>query len=409
MTREISPAVARRHLVLRHLLAPPRSLPPEPASVMRVLDRLGAVQFDPIDAAGRNHDLTLLARIDGYRREWTEDLLYRDRLIYETYNKGLNLVPTADLPWFRLTWDRSRARHEATTFSEHAELVEELLERIRTDGPLSPTDLPARPAIDWLWRPTNQVRAVLEALAFAGIIGLARREGNRRVYDLVERLFPAELLGQTMPPEEQHERRVLARYRGHGLLAVDSSQEVWVPMYVHERRPVIARLEELGLIVPVTIAGVKGIRHLPAADLPILEQAEAEVGAGLAPGGTEPGVAFLAPLDPLVWDRKLLKSLWAFDYLWEVYVPEAKRRWGYYVLPVLHGDALVGRIELRADRKGGVLEVVGLWWESGAERPPRSALDAALEAHRAFLGLKRIRRAGARGVRGGPGRSASRS
>ncbi|TMD00091.1 MAG: hypothetical protein E6J05_04520, partial [Chloroflexi bacterium] len=105
MARVISAAVARRYLVLRHLLAPPRSLAAEPASVMRVFDRLGSLQFDPIDVAGRNHDLALLARIRGYRREWTDDLLYRERSLYETYNKGLSLVPTAELPWYRIGWD----------------------------------------------------------------------------------------------------------------------------------------------------------------------------------------------------------------------------------------------------------------------------------------------------------------
>jgi uncharacterized protein YcaQ len=95
--RSISAATARRFLVRRHLLAPPRSLPPEPASVMRVMDRLGSLQFDPLEVAGRNHDLTLLARVAGYRRAWTDDLLYRDRVLYETFNKMLSLVPTAEL------------------------------------------------------------------------------------------------------------------------------------------------------------------------------------------------------------------------------------------------------------------------------------------------------------------------
>src|SRR5438445_7307017 len=101
MARVISAAVARRYLVLRHLLAPPRSLGAEPASVMHVFDRLGSLQFDPIDVAGRNHDLALLARIRGYRREWTDDLLYRERSLYATYKKGLRLVPTAVLVWLR--------------------------------------------------------------------------------------------------------------------------------------------------------------------------------------------------------------------------------------------------------------------------------------------------------------------
>src|ERR671920_376754 len=129
--RHVSAAVARRFLVLRHLLAPPRSLPPEPESVLRVVDRLGSLQFDPLEVAGRNHDLVLLARIEGYRREWTDHWLYEDRRLYETYNKSLNIVPVAELPLYRYIWDRARRRHEGGAFDEHAPLVEELLSRIR--------------------------------------------------------------------------------------------------------------------------------------------------------------------------------------------------------------------------------------------------------------------------------------
>ena len=120
-------------------------------------------------------------------------------MLYETYNKMFSIVPTAELPWYRVTWDRRHADHRGAAFDEHAPLVEELLARIRADGPLSSTDVGPRAAIDWYWRPTNQVRAILEALAEAGIIAISRREGNRRVYDLTERLFPAELLARRLP------------------------------------------------------------------------------------------------------------------------------------------------------------------------------------------------------------------
>src|SRR6476469_3368340 len=193
---EIDRAGARRFLATRHLLTPPRGLAPEPASVLRVIERLGSLQFDPLDVVGRNHDLVLAARIAGYQRAWTDDLLYGSRTLYETYNKGLSIVPTRELPWYRVAWDLSRVEHMDAAFDEHAPLVEELLERIRSNGPLSSTDVAPRAAIDWYWRPTNQVRAILEALAEAGILGLVRRDGNRRVYDLAERLFPADLLAE---------------------------------------------------------------------------------------------------------------------------------------------------------------------------------------------------------------------
>src|SRR3954453_8951226 len=120
---EISRDVARRYLVLHHLLAPPRSLPSGREGILAVVDRLGSIQFDPIDVAGRNHDLVLLARVAGYRREDTDRLLYEERALFEAYNKGLSILPTADLPWYRVAWDRARLGHEREAFTAHADLV----------------------------------------------------------------------------------------------------------------------------------------------------------------------------------------------------------------------------------------------------------------------------------------------
>ncbi|HEY2916412.1 MAG TPA: crosslink repair DNA glycosylase YcaQ family protein [Candidatus Limnocylindrales bacterium] len=399
--RTLSSAVARRFLVLRHLLAPPRSLPAEPASVLRVVDRLGSLQFDPLEVAGRNHDLVLLSRIAGYRRDWTDQWLYGpDRRLYETYNKGLSIVPTAELPWFRLTWDRNHeALHrEGEAFHTHAALVEELLTRIRERGPLLPREVGPREAIDWYWRPTNQVRAILEGLAQAGILGIARREGNLRVYDLVERLFPPELLAERHPEHDQRRHRLLSRYRGGGLLGTGGQAELWIgtARTAAERAALRSELIERGELVAVEVDGVKGQRYVVADDVHFLDQAARELDGPdpLRAGGADPGVAFLAPLDPLVWDRDLLRRLFDFDYLWEVYVPAAKRRWGYYVLPILYGDRFVGRIEPRIERRARTLRVASLYWEAGfdpLEDPGFVAAFArALDAHRAFGDCSRV-------------------
>jgi uncharacterized protein len=394
--RQIDRATARRYLVLHHLLAPPRSLPPDEGSVRCVFERLGSLQFDPIDVAGRNHDLVLLARIAGYRREMTERLVYGERSVYETYNKGLSLVPTSELPWYRLTWDEAHEEHRGGAFDEHAPLVEELLERIRSNGPMSATDVEPRAAIDWYWRPTNQVRAILEALAEAGVLGLSRRDGNRRVYDLAERLFPAELLAQRPPRDAQQRHRLLSRYRAHGLLGTGGQAELWLGTAGTAAERALRRSELLdaGALVEIDVEGLRGPRFVPATELAALDEAVREVQAGSPPGGAPAGVAFLAPLDPLAWDRALLRSLFEFDYVWEVYVPQAKRRWGYYVLPMLFGDRLVGRIEPRIERRDGTLRVVGLWFEDGfdplAEPGFVSALADALRAHAAFGGVDRV-------------------
>jgi len=394
--RQLSAAVARRFLVLRHLLAPPRGLPAKPESVLRVVDRLGSLQFDPLEVAGRNHDLVLLARIADYRREWTDHWLYEDRRLYETYNKSLNIVPVAELPWYRWIWDRAQVRHTARAFDEHAPLVEELLGRIREQGSLLPRDVGPREAIDWYWRPTNQVRAILEALAEVGTIGIARREGNLRVYDLAERLFPADVLADRRPEREQQLHRFLARYRGHGLLGASGNQELWVggTGYAADRAAMRAELIDDGRLFPVEVEGIKGQRFVVAEDRAFLDQSERELQQGAAPGAADPAVTFLAPLDPLCWDRDLLRRLFDFDYVWEVYVPAPKRRWGYYVLPLLYGDRLVGRIEPRIDRRARSLHVLGAWFEPGFDPLDApgfvAALADALRAHRDFGDLEGI-------------------
>ena len=424
LTWIISAAVARRFLVLRHLLAPPRSLPADPSSVLAAVDRLGSLQFDPLGVAGRNHDLALHARIAGYDPAWTEELLYGRRLLFEAYNKGLSILPTRELPWFRIAWDRAGVEHERGIFAEHGGHVGALIERIRLEGPLSTAGFAREQAIDWYWGPTSKTRAALEALAQAGRLGLARREGNRRFYDLVERLFPADLLDVRVPPREQFRHRLLSRHRGTGLLGHGGNSELWLgtgpakPDPGEPGRPtrteLRADLVAAGELTPIEVDGLPGERYVITDELPILAQARREMAEGRPPGDQPPGVTFVAPLDPLAWDRDLLRRLFGFDYVWEVYVPAAKRRWGYYVLPILFGDRLVGRIEPRIDRADRVVRIIGLWWEPGfdplAEPGFIPALRTALDAYRGFAGATRLSwprtrdaRALARAIRGPDG------
>jgi len=279
-----------------------------------------------------------------------------------------------------------------------------VLERIRAEGPLSSLDFEREPAIDWYWGPTNRVRAILEALWESGVIGLARRAGNRRYYDLVERLYPAHLLEVRLDERTQLRHKLLSRYRANGLLGDAGQAELWSGL--HEVRSTGQRLgaglrAELrrgliaeGALVPVTVAGIRGDRYVPADALAELDQAEEEVARAASVGGQPPAVTFLAPLDPLCWDRDLLRQLYGFDYVWEVYVPAARRRWGYYVLPLLFGDRLVGRIEPRIDRRTGTVTILRLWWEDGFA-PRRSegftaAMRAALTDYLAFAGAHAI-------------------
>jgi hypothetical protein len=233
---------------------------------------------------------------------------------------------------------------------------------------------------------------VLEALAVSGRLGLARRDGNRRYYDLVERLFPADLLAVRVPEREQRRHLLLSRYRAHGLLGASGSGELWLGIGRGPLRAELrAELVDRGEIVPVAVEGLKGPRFVVADELPLLAQAEREIaaedaGALARPGDGAPGASFLAPLDPIMWDREALEPLYGFEYRWEVYTPAAKRRWGYYVLPILFGDRLVGRIEPRIDRAGKVVRILGLAWETGFDPLGTPEFSAAFaDALRAYL------------------------
>jgi uncharacterized protein YcaQ len=396
---ELSRAVARRFLVLRHLLAPPRALPAEPESVLAVVERLGFLQFDPLEVPGaRNHDLVLHARIAGYRRAWTEEWLYGpDRRLIELYNKGLNLVPIAELPHYRVTWDRNAPIYRDGILREQAAVADAILEGIRERGPLSTAAFAEHDhSVDWWWAPTRAARAVAEALFVSGRLGIYRREGNRRHYELLERLVPEELLARRESDEEGMLHRLLSRYQAAGLTTPAAQAEVMLGTgKVAERARRTAELVDRGLVVPVEVEALKGTRYIVAAEQPLLEAAAQWNDAA------HRDVAFIAPLDPIAWDRRLLRDLWDFDYLWEVYVPEARRRWGYYVLPVLFGDRLVGRIEPRLDRATRTLRIAGLWWEEGFA-PRRAdgfvpAMRRALSDFRRFVEADRVEWAHATG------------
>ena len=405
-TPVIDAAVARRFLALRQLLAPPRSLPGTAESVLAAVDRLGSLQFDPLEVAGRNHDLVLHARIAGYRREITDDLLYGRRLLFEAYNKSLNLLPTRELPWYRVAWDRAEAGQSGPLLAEQAALAEKILAEITAGGPRASIDFERETAIQWWWGPTSAVRAVLEALNVTGRLGVARRVGNRRYFDLTERLFPADLLATRIPEREQMRHRLLSRHRGHGLASGTGSGELWLGLgYTPERTSLRRELVERGDLVPIRIDGIAGDRYAMPDELPLLAQAEREVaaesnGAAARLGDAPPGVAFIAPLDPLMWDRSLLRALHAFEYKFEVYTPAPQRRWGYYVLPLLFGDRLAGRIEPRIDRGARLVRMLSLAWEAGFDPLEAPGFVAAFaDALGAYLDF-----AGADAVAAPPGR-----
>ena len=311
----VTAEAARRFLVARHALAPARSLEPGPDAVLEVFRRWGSIQFDPLAIAGRSHDLVLHARVAEYEPAWC-DLLYERRKIFEAFNKGLSLVAVDEYPWFRGTLSRNSPR----LLAENADVAERVLERIRAEGPMSSLDFESErgPTLDWFGERTNIVRAVLEAYNVTGVLGLARRDGNRRYYDVIERLLPENLLAREIPIAEQSDT-------SFSLATALMASSVWAAAVTFSAASA----------PPSPIRGSRDIREdglTRGAD----RHRRARSGGGRertrqairgesgrrparAPPKPPPTVAFLSPFDPLVWDRALLGSLFEFDYVWELF------------------------------------------------------------------------------------------
>ena len=344
----------------------------------------GCIQFDPVDVCGKNAELTLQSRVKGFRKKMLEDLLYRDRLLVDYSDKELSIWPSEDWPFFSGYRERSAAH--GRQFPGIPELEREAVAYIRKNGPVSSDTLPVEGKIFWHssmhwsghWEKDSQAsRSVLEQLYTDGILLIHHKSGSRKYYDLAEKHLPAGLLNAPNPcpdGDSLTDWRVCRRIGAVGLLwNRNSAAWLGIPMTTEQRNASFARLESDGAVTSVRVGDIRFPLYMLSGDLPIMES----VISGRA--DTRARLEFLAPLDPMLWDRKLIESLWGFRYSWEIYTPAAKRQYGYYVLPILYGDRLIGRIEPKADRKAGSLSVSNIWFEPGVRRTKKLAgmIDSA--------------------------------
>ena len=333
----------------------------------------GCIQYDPVDVCGRNAELTLQSRVKGFTKRMLDDLLYRDRLLVDYADKELSIWPSEDWPYFASYRERSMTLGK--TFSGIPELEEEAIRHIRANGPVSSDSLPLEGTVFWHssmhwsghWhKESPAARSVLEQLYTDGVLLIHHKSGTRKFYDLAEKYLPADLLAAPDPCPDESARldwRVLRRIGAVGLLW-NRRSDAWlgISMAAEERDAAFARLEKAGRITPVRVEGLRFPLYVLNTDLPLLES----VRSGQA--DCKARLEFLAPLDPMLWDRKLIEALFGFQYSWEIYTPASKRKYGYYVLPVLYGDRLVGRIEPKTDRKANSLTVQNIWFEPGVRQ-----------------------------------------
>ncbi len=353
--------------------------------------RTGCIQFDPVDSCGKNAELTLQSRVKNFTKQTLSELLYTDRSLVDFPDKNLSIFPTEDWPYFQRY--RQAAKDGGRNFPELEELEKQAIEYIRINGAVSSDDLPMQGSIHWhssihwsgVWNGnTNAARAVLEQLYSTGVLIIHHKNGSRKYYDLAEKYLPAQLLDSPdpLPDDFEHKKwRVLRRIGAVGLLwnrPSDAWLNIW-DMKSPERIQIFKELLSEGKILAVQVEGISAELYYRAEDHPLLETV-------LENRDYKPRCEFLAPLDCFLWDRKLIKALFGFEYSWEIYTPAPKRKYGFYVLPILYGDRFAGRIEAVCQSKTNVLLVKNIWYEDGIRQTKKllSEIDKTLKRFARF-------------------------
>lgn len=387
------PAATARRLLLgaQGLLDDPRGRVTADR-VYDLVERMGFVQIDSINVIERAHHLTLAARLQGYRPKLLDRLLERDRRLFEHWTHDASAIPTRWYPYWRFRFERYRQKVlEHPWWAERVgpdrhRILAEVRERLAREGPLMTRDFEdtREETADrtwWGWKPE---KAILEYLWRTGEAAIAGRVNFHKVYDLAERVLP-EAHAAPQPGEDEHLdwacRTALERL---GVATADEIAGFWRAVPLEEVKAWCGQAFASGEIAAVRAEAVDGsVRNAWA--VPDWETRA----AALPPA--PPRIRLLSPFDPILRDRRRTLRLFGFDYRFEAFVPAAQRRHGYYVLPILEGERLVGRLDPKLHREEGLLEVRQVWWEPRVResRARRKKLETALDRLAQFVGAER--------------------
>ncbi len=331
------------------------------------IDRLGYVQIDTISVVARAHHHTLWTRVPTYDPSFLDDLLKTDRRVFEYWAHAIAYLPMSDFRFYIPRMKRHRTSHQGWLSDwkkEHGALLDQVLERIRVEGPLTSKDFTPPPGTRrgtwWDWKPSKRA---LEILFWQGHLMITERRNFQKVYDLTERVLPSGTDTSEPSQAELGRFHVLRALQGMGIAR---EREIREAFHVADRATISRTLRAMCASREIVEIRVSGSQDAYFALPDTLEEDGATA---------DERAHILSPFDNLVIQRDRMKRLFAFDYTIECYVPKEKRKYGYFVLPILWGDRMIGRMDAKAHRSSKILAVKSLWFE-----PDFQAHDRALPA-----------------------------
>ncbi|MBI5001088.1 MAG: YcaQ family DNA glycosylase [Euryarchaeota archaeon] len=317
------------------------------AGALSVARKLNVIQSDPLDVAGRNHDFTLFARVSGYRRHHLDELLYKDRALFEYYCKMASIMPVETYPVFQYMRGHFAKKYKPF-FKEHAKETKEILSALER-APVCSNDFESEKKVDY-WGKTQVYRVILERLFISGRTVIHHRTTGIKYYTLVEKAIPKKILeDDSYGREEYHRAATLMIARASRLVSPSKAVEQWHAVgKTKEITTILKGLEREGELASLEVEGWKGVLYIPSKDEDIWRD---------PPEPGEDWARFLAPLDPVLWNRALFEAIHGHRYCWEVYKKADERKYGYYSLPVLYNGKCTALIEPYYRKKDKALEI----------------------------------------------------
>lgn len=383
----ISKDQAKKFLIVYHRLHHSNPIEGD-ADLLNYIKKVGCIQYDPINVLAYNSHLVLQSRISDYKQRQLDRLLYEDYQLIDAWDKNLSIYHIEDDPYFH----RYRVRmhqYYSKQYKQCEALIPKLREQIGEQGCISSLDIKDTTTIDWAWTPTKAVRAALDLMFSNGDTYVHHKVNTRKYYDLIEHHQHIVRTDKGFPSEEAYFRwHVERRIGGVGLLPADKDSYAFIAMdglTAKIRRQTVKDLSRLGQIEEVLIEGVPTPYYMRRSDLDLLHNLHTFSDESIK-------AHIIAALDNLIWDRAMIEEIFDFHYRWEVYVPESKRVYGYYVLPILYGYDFIGRLVMKYNRQTNLLEIHHWYLESGI-------LKKSLDQHILAEMLKRFANAmGAEGI-----------